>query len=236
MPKNHNELGIIETIKWLNDIGCDQPLNIDKRSFNGIISSLNNVNEVKNFTEVSDSINFEKINTIKLLEQYLLSEKIIFDFNLPFYDGSNKADLMVIGDKPEDLTKNYKKPFQGEVGKLLDAMLKAINFDQTNTYYTNFYFSDTKLDLNVALEIIKKQISIINPKIIIMFGGEVTKILSNTDDSIFFSRGKWYDINIGDELNPIPGISMFHPRYILANQQSKKETWMDLKDVRKKLT
>ena len=45
-------------------------------------------------------------------------------------------------------------------------------------------------------EIIKKQITIVKPKVIIMFGAEVTKILSNTEDSIFHSRGKWYDIYI----------------------------------------
>ena len=35
---------------------------------------------------------------------------------------------------------------------------------------------------------------------------------------------------------PVPGISMFHPRYILAHPESKKETWKDLKEVRSKFT
>ena len=234
MPKNHNESVTVEAIKWLYDIGCDEPLNVDKRSFHGLISSIDKINDKKTYSGFNEHLNFEKIDSIKLLEEYLLSKNIILDCSIPFYDGSDKADLMVIGDKPENLTN--KKPFQGEEGKLLDAMLKAISFDKTNTYYTNLHFASIKLDMNLLLKIIKKQISIVEPKVIIMLGAEVTKVLSNTEDSIFHSRGKWYDINIEDNLEPVLGISMFHPRYILVNKESKKETWEDLKEIRKKLT
>ena len=58
-----------------------------------------------------------------------------------------------------------------------------------------------------------------------MFGAEATRLLTNNEDSIFKSRGHWYDINIDDNLEPVLGISMFHPRYILAHPESKKETW-----------
>ena len=48
-------------------------------------------------------------------------------------------------------------------------MLKAIGFDKSNTYYTNLRFNSTKLDINLdlELEIVKKQIIIVKPKIII---------------------------------------------------------------------
>ena len=235
MPRN-NETFLIDTIKWLNDIGCDEVLNINKRSFYGVISNLDNINVDKAHSEVSGQINFEKIENINSLEQYLLTNKIILDSNILFYEGIETADLMVIGDKYEDRIIKNKKPFEGEVGILLDAMLKAISFDKTNTYFTNLHFGSSNIDKNLALKIIKKQISIVKPKIIIMFGAEVTKALSNTEDSIFHSRGKWYNINIGDNLETFSGISMFHPRYLLGNKDSKKEAWEDLKAVRNKLT
>lgn len=234
MPKNHSNEVIIEAIKWLNEIGCDEPLCIDKQSSHNLISDKYNINDEKKDLKYSNDIDLEKINTMKSLEQYLLSKNIISDFSTPFYSGSEKADLMVIGDKPEDL--NKKRPFQGKVETLLDAMLKAISFDKTNTYYTNLYFTSLSQSPKLVLEIIKKQITIVKPKVIIMFGAEVTKILSNTEDSIFHSRGKWYDIYIDDNVESVNGISMFHPRYILANNESKKDTWSDLKEIRKKLS
>ena len=234
MPKNHSNEVIIEAIKWLNEIGCDEPLCIDKQSSHNLISDKYNINDEKKDLKYSNDIDLEKIDTMKSLEQYLLSKNIISDSNIPFYSGSEKADLMVIGDKPEDFKK--KRPFQGKVETLLDAMLKAISFDKTNTYYTNLYFTSRSQSSKLVLEIIKKQITIVKPKVIIMFGAEVTKILSNTEDSIFHTRGKWYDIYIDDNFKSVTGISMFHPRYILANNESKKETWSDLKDIRKKLS
>ena len=234
MPKNHTNEVIIEAIKWLNEIGCDEPLCIDKQSSHNLIFDKYNSNDEKKDRNNSNDIDIEKIDTIKSLEQYLLSKNIISDSNIPFYSGSEKADLMVIGDKPEEL--NKKRPFQGKVETLLDAMLKAISFDQTNTYYTNLYFTSLSQSPKLVLEIIKKQITIVKPKVIIMFGAEVTRVLSNSEDSIFHSRGKWYDIYISDDIEPVNGISMFHPRYILANIESKKETWSDLKEIRKKLS
>ena len=238
MPNNADDSIYSEAIKWLYDIGCDVPLNVDKRSFHGLISRPFNSNDELSDRVISENINLENIDNINSLKKFLLSKNFISDSNTIFYEGSTKADLMVIGDKPEDIILKNTKPFHGELEKLLDAMLKAIGFDKSNTYYTNLRCNSTKLDTNIdlELEIIKKQIFIVKPKIIIMFGAEATKLLTNTEDSIFKSRGRWYDIKIDDNLEPILGISMFHPRYVLVHPESKKETWKDLKEVRRKFT
>ncbi|MFP6779743.1 MAG: uracil-DNA glycosylase [Alphaproteobacteria bacterium] len=238
MPNNPDESILNEAIKWLDDIGCYEPLNADTRSFHGLISKSHNSNEGSSEEVISKNINLEIIDNIQSLKEFLLSKNFISQSNNIFYEGSTKADLMVIGDKPEDTIIKNTKPFHGELEKLLDAMLKAIGFDKSNTYYTNLHFNITKIEANLdlELEIIKKQILIVKPKIIIMFGAEVTKLLTNTEDSIFKSRGKWYNIKIKENLESVLGISMFHPRYVLVHPESKKETWKDLKEVRKKIT
>ena len=43
MPKNHSNEVIIEAIKWLNEIGCDEPLCIDKQSSHNLISDKYNM-------------------------------------------------------------------------------------------------------------------------------------------------------------------------------------------------
>ena len=238
MPNNPDESILNEAIKWLDDIGCYEPLNADTRSFHGLISKSHNSNEGSSEEVISKNINLEIIDNIQSLKEFLLSKNFISQSNNIFYEGSTKADLMVIGDKPDDIKVKNSRPFDGELEKLLDAMLKAIGFDKRNTYYTNLRCNPKKIDTNLdlELEIIKKQILIVEPKIIIMFGAEATRLLTNNEDSIFKSRGHWYDINIDDNLEPVLGISMFHPRYILAHPESKKETWKDLKEVRSKFT
>ena len=103
----------------------------------------------------------------------------------------------------------------------------------------NIDINDIKKDFEVIAQKRQMQFNVYNtsikPKIIIMFGAEVTKLLTNTEDSIFKSRGKWYNIKIKENLESVLAISMFHPRYVLVNPESKKETWKDLKEVRKKL-
>tara|TARA_B100000676_G_scaffold248005_1_gene251472 strand:- start:3215 stop:3925 length:711 start_codon:yes stop_codon:yes gene_type:complete len=236
MSAKDNDLILIEAIKWLGDIGCSEPLNSDKRDFYGLISNPEYFEEEKIDSKIPQNFNFENIDNIKSLKKYLLSKIPDLNINAFSYDGFENSDLMVIGDKSDVNINNNEKPFHGEVGKLLDAMLKAIGFDQSNTYYTNIYLLSDSIDKGMINKIIKKQILIVQPKVIIMLGAEVTKILTNIDKSIFQTRGKWFDIEIDNISNSIPGISMFHPRYILANLESKKETWEDLKAVRKKLT
>ena len=69
-----------------------------------------------------------------------------------------------------------------------------------------------------------------------MFGAEATKSLTKIDKGFLNTRGQWFDIdNIGMS-SVISCISMFHPRYILAHPKSKKESWIDLKSVREKLS
>ena len=126
MPKNHSNEVIIEAIKWLNEIGCDEPLCIDKQSSHNLISDKYNINDEKKDLNYSNDIDLEKIDTMKSLEQYLLSKNIISDSNIPFYSGSKKADLMVIGDKPEELNKN--KPLSRQGGKFIGCYVKSNKF------------------------------------------------------------------------------------------------------------
>ena len=65
---------------------------------------------------------------------------------------------------------------------------------------------------------------------------EVTKCLTKIDKDFLNTKGQWFDLdNIGMP-SVISCISMFHPRYILAHPKSKKESWIDLKSVREKLS
>jgi len=240
MSKQLNNTLYVEAIKWLSDMGCDESVNVDQRTFHGLRLK-NDVSKVSTFNESKiNKFNLDHINNItdlfKYVSLYFKSNNNILNSEFVFFDGHEAADLMIIGDKPDNTDIKIGKPFQGEAGNLLNAMLKAIGYFRENTYFTNINCYNSDVEIDISLQIVSKQIAIVKPKIIIMFGAETTKSLTKIDKGFLNTRGQWFDIdNIGMS-SVISCISMFHPRYILAHPKSKKESWIDLKSVREKLS
>ena len=232
-----------DAITWLRDMGCDEPIDDIQREFYGlrskekIISS--STNDEKN-AEVKTNLSIEDIKNIDDLYNYvsstLLSNINTINKKFIFFEGSHDADLMIIGDTPDNEDFKIGKPFQGEAGNLLDAMLKAIGYNRSNTYFTNMHCYNPEVPIELSLQILEKQIEIVNPKVVIMLGAEVSKCLIKTDKGIFKTRGQWFKLDEFISNSSISCISMFHPRYVLAHPQSKKESWIDLKSVRDKLS
>ena len=61
-------------------------------------------------------------------------------------------------------------------------------------------------------------------------------ILSGNELEMSVTRGKWFDIKIREKKINYNAISMFHPRDLLLKPENKKETWEDLKDIKKKFS
>ena len=232
-----------EIIKWLSDMGCNEPLSLESHYTQSIKKEI----KLKNFFNNKNNYMNEltRIDEFKYLEEFIYNSQYLDlsenENNFSFYDGYINADLMVIGDFPSEEDLKYGKPFQGKIGNLLGLMLKAIKFDKKNTYYTNvdmfnFKLINEKIDdkINFFLSILDKQIELVSPKTIIMFGKNVTNLLTGSDQEISLSRGKWFEIKTKPKNHSYNAISMLHPRDLLINPENKKETWEDLKDIRKK--
>ena len=48
-------------------------------------------------------------------------------------------------------------------------------------------------------------------------------------------RGAWHKLKIAEELDEIDTVSIFHPAFLLRQPERKRETWSDLKSIKKKL-
>ena len=160
--------------------------------------------------------------------------------NIVFADGNPKAKIMLIGEGPganEDLE---GKPFVGRAGKLLDKMLASIKLDRTKVYISNVVnyrppnnrkpeFSEIKR-YSVFL---REHISIINPKILILMGSTAMEALLGQKLKISKERGKWKEIIINQKTYLT--MITFHPAYLLRQADQKKNSWFDLKEIRKKI-
>ena len=231
-----------EAIVWLSDMGYDEPTDDIQRNYYGLRSTVKAdkilTNDQSNSELKINTLNIEHIDNISDLFKYISLSPLINNIKskFTFFDGNTDANLMIIGDKPDIEDIKAGKPFQGESGNLLDAMLQAIGHNRSNTYFTNMHCYTSEVSIDLSLQILYKQIKIVNPKIIIMLGAEVVKNLMKTDNGIFNSRGKWFELLQPLSKSSISCISMFHPRYVLVNPQNKKESWTDLKSVRDKLS
>ena len=176
----------------------------------------------------------EKINSI---ENCILKSN---SKNLVMGVGDINSPIMIIGEAPGIEEDNSGLPFQGEVGKLLNKMLLAINIDKEKVYTTysiNFRPPEDRKPSSQEIRryssFLIEHSSIINPKIIILMGSTAMECLTGINGKISDERGKWKEIIIKDKTFPV--MITFSASYLIRYPDNKKYSWEDLKKIRKKI-
>ena len=190
-------------------------------------------NDIDNKREKLSNLK-EKINSI---ENCILKSN---SKNLVMGDGDINSPIMIIGEAPGIEEDNSGLPFQGEVGKLLNKMLLAINIDKEKVYTTysiNFRPPEDRKPSSQEIRryssFLIEHSSIINPKIIILMGSTAMECLTGINGKISDERGKWKEIIIKDKTFPV--MITFSASYLMRYPDNKKYSWEDLKKIRKKI-
>jgi len=158
------------------------------------------------------------------------------DTRLVFGVGNPNADLMLIGEAPGFHEDKQGEPFVGRAGKLLNDILKAINFKREDVYIANILkhrppnnrdplVNERKL----SLPILEKQIDLIQPKLILCLGRISAQTLLETNESMGQLRGEFHPYREKYEL-----MVTYHPAALLRNPQWKRGTWEDVQKLRKR--
>lgn len=154
--------------------------------------------------------------------------------NVVFGTGNPNADIMVIGEGPgadEDMT-GY--PFVGRAGQLLTKILAAIDFSREEVYIANIVKCRPPKnrrpeadEVEACEPYLHKQIELIAPKFILALG--LTAI-----DTLFKRKFKMGEIR-GQlmEYQGIKTLATYHPAALLRNPNFKKDTWEDVKLLKK---
>ena len=159
---------------------------------------------------------------------------------LVFSDGNYQSQIMIVGEAPGQKEDEIGKPFVGDAGMLLNKMLKAINIERNKVYITNVVNyrppNNRKPELTEIKrysDFLRKHISIIDPKILILMGSTAMESLFGSRIKITKERVNWKDIIINNKTY----LSMitFHPAYLLRQPEQKKYSWNDLKEIRKRI-
>ena len=159
---------------------------------------------------------------------------------LVFSDGNFRSKIMLVGEGPGQKEDEIGKPFVGDAGKLLNKMLAAIDIKRESIYITNVVNyrppnnrKPTTAEINKYSKFLYEHISIINPKILIIMGGTAMEALIGNNFKISKERGIWKDVIIKGKT--YLSIVTFHPAYLLRQPDQKKYSWIDLKEIRKKI-
>lgn len=145
--------------------------------------------------------------------------------------GNPRADWMFVGEGPGQEEDRRGEPFVGRAGKLLDAMLKAMNLDRTTVYIANIVKCRPPDNRNPGLEeaaacmpYLKRQIELIAPRLIVALGAVAAQRLLETDRAVGALRG---GLHTAPELKP-PVLVTYHPAYLLRSPGQKRKAWEDL--------
>lgn len=148
--------------------------------------------------------------------------------------GNPEADLMVIGEAPGADEDAQGEPFVGRAGQLLNKILQAVEFQREDVYIANIIKcrppgnrrpqSD---EVDACEGYLFRQIELIKPAVILALGLTSVNTLLKANHKMGDVRGKQI---------PFRGVTLvatYHPAALLRNPQWKRNTWEDVKLVRR---
>lgn len=174
--------------------------------------------------------------------------------NMVFADGNPKASIMLIGEAPGTDEDRLGKPFAGLSGQLLDKIVGCIGLSreaeepEKAVYLSNILNwrppgnrTPSPAEIEVSLPFIERHIQLVQPKIVILWGGVAAKVLLGRTESISRLRKSWHDyspqtegLENGADVSVL-ALATYHPSYLLRTPLQKKAVWLDMLMLQKKL-
>lgn len=149
--------------------------------------------------------------------------------------GNPNADWLVIGEAPGADEDRQGEPFVGRAGQLLNSMLRAIGLPREQVYIANILKCrppgnrDPKPEESASCTpYLHRQISLLEPRIILVVGRIAAQKLLETDVPLAKLRGQTH--RYGPLSTPL--VVTYHPAYLLRSPGEKRKAWVDLKFAR----
>jgi uracil-DNA glycosylase family 4 len=202
------------------------------------------LNRFKSAEIKDDNKNLNKIDQINDLKELINSIQNCNlkdnSKNLILGDGNIDSPIMIVGEAPGAEEEKTSRTFRGESGALLEKMLLSINLKKDNIYSSyaiNFRPPEDRKPTSQEIKrysiFLKEHISIIDPKIVILFGSTAMESITSSNERVSSERGKWKEIILKNKTYPL--IVSFNPSYLVRFPENKKFSWEDLKKVKQKI-
>jgi uracil-DNA glycosylase family 4 len=155
-----------------------------------------------------------------------------------FGTGNRAAEWMLVGEAPGVEEDARGEPFVGQAGRLLDNMLAAIGLTRAGATPQSVYIANVLKcrppgnrnpapgEVAACDPFLKRQIELVNPKLVLVMGRFATQSLLGTDASIASLRGRVHRIEVAGR--SVAVVVTYHPAYLLRNLADKAKSWADL--------
>ncbi len=227
-----NMHNFLDDLKWQIEAGIDETISDSTLNF-----SENSRKKENKKTENISSSNLDQLKNLNHLYAYLENsiecELKNISKNLNKIQGNLNSKIMIITNIPSPEEDKEGKVLVGKSYDLFVNILSAINLSLDSICYTPIIPWKTpgerdlnEVEIDLLLPFIKKQIEIINPKILIFLGADPLKYILQKDDGILNSRGSFlYYKNNNSTISCLPILA---PDFLMRRPEYKRETWNDL--------
>jgi len=153
-------------------------------------------------------------------------------------EGSNRPDILFIGEGPGETEDQFGRPFIGKAGQLLDKIIQKMGLKREDVFIGNVVKcrppnnrEPLKDEVETCLPYLLRQIAILRPKVIVCLGKVALNNLLGTSHSMGRIRGQFLSFN------GTPILPTYHPAYILHKKdkeeisKAKWEVWEDMQKV-----
>ncbi len=152
--------------------------------------------------------------------------------------GDRRARWMFVGEAPGAEEDAKGEPFVGQAGRLLDNMLASIGLSRSGQGDRSVYIANVLKcrppgnrnpepgEVALCEPFLRRQVELVNPRVIVVMGRFAVQCLLNTDASIASLRGRVHEIEVAGRR--VPAVVTYHPAYLLRNLADKAKSWADL--------
>lgn len=157
-------------------------------------------------------------------------------------EGSENPLVLFVGEGPGEQEDREGRPFVGKAGALLDRIIERMGLSRETVFIGNIVKcrppgnrDPLELEVNACLPFLRRQISLLKPRVIVCLGRVAMNRLLQSNHSISRVRGRRFSYE------GIPLIGTYHPSYILhqktkeAVSRAKWDVWADMQAVLKLL-
>jgi uracil-DNA glycosylase family 4 len=153
-------------------------------------------------------------------------------------EGSNRPDILFVGEGPGETEDKFGRPFIGKAGQLLDKIIQKMGMKREEVFIGNVVKcrppnnrEPLKDEVDACLPYLLRQVAVLQPKVIVCLGKVALNNLLGTSHSMGRIRGQVLSFH------GIPLVPTYHPAFILHKMdkedisKAKWEVWEDMQKV-----
>jgi DNA polymerase len=153
-------------------------------------------------------------------------------------EGSNRPDILFVGEGPGETEDQFGRPFIGKAGQLLDKIIQKMGLRREEVFIGNVVKcrppnnrEPLKDEVDACLPFLLRQIAVLQPKVIVCLGRVALNNMLGSSYSMGRIRGQLLNFN------GMPLIPTYHPAFLLHKKdkeeisKAKWEMWEDMQKV-----